>query len=97
MCKNMNAGTSIWLGTESNNSTWYEIDEGRLPSKRLNYTNFKNYDTYASTFQCAYLNVDGNWYAGKYECNAENFCTICAISGTPVFTLNSYLLFLLQT
>ena len=86
-CENMNTGTSIWLGTESNHSIWYEINQDRLLSTRLNYTNFKNSDTYVNAFQCAYLTVDGNWYGGKYECNAEKFCTICAISGTPLFTL----------
>ena len=41
-----------------------------------------------TTVGCTYLQKDGSWQEGRtVACNRYTLCTICTITGTPVFTL----------
>ena len=83
-----NTGIIVWLGLVKLDSVWYKINENGQTT-RLNYTNWGNKpDTIIAT-NCTYIRNDGKWeFQSTESCVNLQLCTICKISGNPIFTIN---------
>ena len=84
-----NTDKGTWLGLSKKDSIWYRLDSGGL----LNPINFSNWDYTPQDLvqtDCTYARRDGKWSKpwNPKACNKLQLCTICSITGNPVFTVN---------
>ena len=80
----------IWINLEFYQSSWYEFDDN-IPMKEANHTNWKHNDDNTINYiqnRCAYMERSGKWNVITEEkCTYIRLCTLCSISGTPVFSI----------
>ena len=74
-----------WIGAKKNRYKWYEIDDNR--NAELNFTYFRDDSGSAPNGTCAIMDNIGGWHDAGILCDRETLCTVCSISGTPVFTI----------
>ena len=80
-----NWGKLTWLGLKRENAEWFDIGENGTILNSINYSNWNTHH-YADNIDCAYIQTDSTWQYNNGIC-AQNLCTVCAVEGTPVFTM----------
>jgi len=75
-----------WLGIARNSTACYNIDDRNVLSP-IKYGNWKRSVCPPGT-ACVFLEKDGRWStSSKGKCAALKLCTVCSITGNPVFTM----------
>ena len=81
--KNENA---VWIGAIKIDHKWHYLLDNPSHGTPLKYTKILRTRTTPYS-NCAYLRNDGFWLEGRSDCGKISLCTVCEITGTPVFTI----------
>ena len=86
-CLENKNGLVAWLGLEKRKGSWYEINYET--ETRILTSNYSNWGAGNGGYEkaCAFLQADGKWIVGKKSCFSHQFCPVCQIIGTPIYTI----------